>query len=184
MGYTKDMKYVALLRGINVGGKNMIRMAELKECLSVAGLENVATYIQSGNILFESDETDKAALTGVLEKTITDTFGLNIPAVVLSQQDLEQVVKNVPKDWLQNPEWKYNYVFLMPPYDIDDVVASIGTLKPGIESMTVGEGILYQGMSIKLFGRTTTGKLAGQPVYKLMTIRNHNTVTKLYEMMK
>ena len=178
------MKYVALLRGINVGGKNMIKMAELKECLSVAGLENVSTYIQSGNVLFESDETNKAILTDTVERTISDTFGLQVPAVVLSKDDFEQAVKGVPKGWLQNPEWKYNYVFLKPPYDIDKVVVEIGTLKPEIESMTAGEGILYQAMSIKLFGRTTTGKLAGQPVYKLMTFRNHNTVTKLYELLQ
>lgn len=177
--YIKYMKYVALLRGINVGGNNKIKMADLKVCLEKAGLNNVRTYIQSGNVLFESAELDKALLTTQFEQTISKTFKLTVPTVILSEPELRTIAKNTPAGWLENPEWKYNYVFLKPPYKMDQVLTDIGELKPDIEAMTAGEGILYQGMSIKLFGRTTTGKLAGKPVYKLMTIRNHNTVTKL-----
>ena len=173
------MTYIALLRGINVGGNNKIKMAELKVCLEKAGLQNVRTYIQSGNVLFESVEINKTALTNKFEQAVVDTFRLNVPTVILNEPEIRAIAKNTPANWLQNPEWKYNYVFLKPPYNIDEVVDAIGELKPDIEATTVGEGVLYQGMSIKLFGRTTTGKLAGKPVYKIMTIRNHKTVTKL-----
>lgn len=178
------MRYVALLRGINVGGKNMVRMAELKPCLEKVGLNGVRTYIQSGNILFESDETDKTKLVTLMEQAIIKEFGHEVPVVLLTHNELENIATSTPKGWMENPEFKYNYIFLKPPYDINKVVEAIGVLKPDIESVTVGEGVLYQSMSIKLFGRTTTGKLASNPIYKIMTFRNHNTVTKLLELSK
>ncbi len=178
------MIYISFLRGINVGGNNMIKMADLKQALSDAGLEKVTTYIQSGNVLFESDETDKAKLASQIESTIANSFGLEVTAMVLTATELESIATNTPKGWLEHDDWKYNYVFLMPPFEIDEIIAGIGPLKPDIESMTVGDGILYQAMHIKSFGRTAAGKIAGKPVYKFMTFRNHNTVSKLVALSK
>lgn len=179
-----SMKYLALLRGINVGGKNMIKMSELRDCLSVAGFENVQSYIQSGNIIFETNESNKTSVTTTVEQAIEKDFGLKIPVVLLSKKELETVVHELPKNWNSRPDWKYNYLFLKEPYIIKDVVAAVGQLKPDIEEMVAGKGVLYQSMLLKRFGSTTGGKLAGNPIYKIITIRNHNTVTKLLNMMK
>lgn len=178
------MKYLALLRGINVGGNKMIKMAELRECLEVAGFENVQTYIQSGNIIFESSENDRDKITETIEKTITKDFGHAVPAVVLSQDELEVIVDELPEGWMGDEKWKYNYLFLKTPYDMDEVISSIGNLKPQIETLTPGKGVIYQAILFTKFGQTTSGKLASMPVYQIMTIRNHNTVTKLFELMK
>jgi uncharacterized protein (DUF1697 family) len=70
------MKYVALLRGINVGGKNIMTMAALKLCVEQTGVENVGTCIQSGNVLFESGERSGAKLTQRIEGTVSSTFGI------------------------------------------------------------------------------------------------------------
>lgn len=177
------MKYLALLRGINVGGKNMIKMAELRIGLENAGLKNVQSYIQSGNVIFESSDTNKPRLAKTVEQVIETEFGLTVPTAILSHKDLQRVVDDLPKNWNSDPEWKYNYLFLKEPYDMTEVVASIGQLKPDIEEMVVGKGVLYQSMLLKKFGSTTGGKLASRPVYKIITIRNHNTVTKLLELM-
>ena len=177
------MKYVALLRGINVGGKNTVKMSTLTAALEKHGFTNVRTYINSGNILFESDKTDKNKLAGEVQSIIKTTFKLTIPTVVISADEFRQVLVHVPKNWMKNPEWKYNYIFLKEPYDINEVMSAIGILKPDIEEITVGNGVLYQGLSLKLFGRTTSGKLASTSQYKIMTIRNHNTVAKLVELL-
>jgi uncharacterized protein (DUF1697 family) len=174
------MKYVALLRGINVGGHNKLSMIELKACLERAGLCDVLTYINSGNVIFSSQQDDVQKLSMLIENAIKDTFGFSISVVVLSKTQLETIVTSMPEGWVEDKEWKYNYIFLKPPYNMDEVIKAIGVLKPDIETLTPGDGVLYQSMSLKLFGRTTTGKLASSPVYKIMTIRNHNTVTKLY----
>ncbi|MBC7581713.1 DUF1697 domain-containing protein [Aeromicrobium sp.] len=177
------MQYVALLRGINVGGKNKLPMADLRACLENAGLYKVRTYIQSGNVIFESSQSDQSKLVNLIEAAILGNFSFPVLIASYSQPEFESIAKSAPKDWLKNPDFKYNYIFLRRPWHEMAVVEAIGELKPELESITAGNGVLYQAMSIKLFGRTTTGKMASKPIYQQMTIRNHTTVTKLVEML-
>lgn len=176
-------QYVALLRGINVGGKSLIKMAALKECLDAAGFEDVRTYIQSGNVLFKSSETNEDKLAEKIRATIKNTFSLDVPTVVISHARFKGIIKNFPKNWGENKEWKYNTLFLIPPYDLPAIIEMMGVLKPDIEALAQGDGVLYQGVELKMFGRSTTGKLAANPSYKFMTIRNLNTTRKLLELM-
>jgi len=179
------MKYLALLRGINVGGKNIIKMVELRKCLEKRGLKDVTTYIQSGNIIFSSDETDKSSLERKIESAILEEFGLTVPTVVLSHNELKTIVDELPPKWATKIEqgWRYYYYFLKSPYDIDEILLSIGELKPDIETLDVGKGVLYQSSDMAKYGRTTTSKIVSKPVYKIATIRNHNTVMKLLGLM-
>lgn len=175
--------YVALLRGINVGGNSLIKMAELKICLQESGLENVSTYIQSGNIIFTSKKSE-AELSRIINSAILKKFSLNISVVVISLPAYENIIKNVPAGWGEDSEWKYNLLFLLPPYNAEAALKSIGDLKPEIEAIATGTGVLYQSVSFKLFGRSRSGKLASMPIYKQMTVRNHRTGNKLLELMK
>lgn len=178
------MRYVALLRGINVGGNNKVPMADLRACLEEAGLSNVQTYIQSGNVVFSSDAKDDTKLTKQIEQAIEKTFGFPVVVAVFSQPEFEYIASHTPKDWLKNPEWKYNYLFLKKPTTGQEALKALGDQKSDIELAVAGEGVVYQAMSIKLFGRTTASKMIGTPIYKQMTIRNHNTVTKLLELLQ
>jgi uncharacterized protein (DUF1697 family) len=91
-------QYLALLRGINVGGGNIIRMTDLKACFQASKLENVATYIQSGNVLFETVETDPVKLAGKLEKALSKTFSPYAARIVLcSHAKLRQIVRKAPR---------------------------------------------------------------------------------------
>lgn len=162
-----------------MGGKSLIKMAELKSAVESRGFTDVSTYINSGNILFSTDEVDKLKLAKAIAKTIDKTFGLDIKTVVFSADDMQTIVSQMPKDWGDNSEWKYNTLFLIPSYDIDEIITEIGELKPEIEILEQGEGVLYQGVEFKMFGRTRTGKLAGMRCYQQMTIRNYNTTMKL-----
>jgi uncharacterized protein (DUF1697 family) len=171
--------YLALLRGINVGGKAMIKMAELKTCLSDSGLTDVRTYIQSGNVLFMSESADDIELANVIHEAIAKSFQLQVNVVVYSKADWQLVITAAPSWWGQDQEWKHNLLVLLKPFNMPLAVAAIGALKPEIEAMQPGDGVLYQSMSKALFGRTTTGKLASSPIYMQMTIRNYNTATRL-----
>lgn len=177
------MQYIALLRGINVGGKNMIKMFDIKASLEKEGLYNIRTYIQSGNILFESNEKDTLIIAKKMEAHILLEYGHTVPVVVLNAPAMRKIVRDAPKGWGEGKEWKYNTLFLIPPYDRDEIIKSIGSLKPDIETLVPGDGVLYQSMSIKLFGKTTTGRLASMPVYQKVTIRNWNTTKKLVELL-
>ena len=90
------MKYVAFLRGINVGGKNMIKMEALREMFGSLGFESVKSYINSGNIIFESDETDNLALSANIEEAITKIFTFNIKVMTRKISEIESLVKNNP----------------------------------------------------------------------------------------
>jgi len=102
---------------------------------------------------------------------------------VFSRAEWQQVIDSAPKAWGKDPDWKHNLLIMIKPYDMTEVVAGIVQLKPDIESLDAGTGVLYQSMSRELFGRTTAGKPASSPVYKRMTIRNYNTATKLLNLM-
>lgn len=178
------MNYVAFIRGINVGGARTVNMAELKQALSGVGLYDVRTYINSGNLLFHDDESSEQELATKIEQVINEKFGFLAPTVVLKQPHLKKIVDEMPNGWNEDSEWKYNLIFLIPPYDSNDIVQSIGQLKPDIEHIVVGDGVLYQSMSRKHFGRTTTSKLASNPVYQKMTIRTTGTVRKLLSLLE
>lgn len=90
------MSFIAILRGINVSGKNMVRMSELQRVLEQAGFRQVRTYIQSGNVLLESDETGQAVLEARIKAAIAEAFGFNIPVLVRDRAEWEAVARNNP----------------------------------------------------------------------------------------
>ena len=176
------MHYLALLRGINVGGNSLVKMDVLKAALTTAGFESVRTYIQSGNVFFASEISDKAKLAQSIATCVKNTFGVSAGVAVFTKDEWQKILDNAPAWWGKRDDWKHNLLVLIGTYDISQVVAAVGTLKPEIEAMQPGDGVLYQSMSLKLFGRTTTGKLASNPVYKQMTVRNYTTATKLLKL--
>ena len=171
--------YLALLRGINVGGKAMIKMADLKTALEAAGLSDVRTYIQSGNVLFSAETADTDELVAKIAGVIQSSFGLQVDVVVFTKAAWQAIIAAAPKWWGVEKTWKHNLWVMIKPYDTQEVKAAIGQLKPEIEKMVFGTDVLYQSMSFEKFGQTTTGKIISSPVYKNMTIRNFNTATKL-----
>lgn len=177
------MKYVALLRGINVGGNNLIKMADLKACLENVGFESVSTYIMSGNVFFSSSKAKEDAHAKKIEKAIEDTFKFPIRVVVISHAQMKRIIGSMPKDWGGKADWKYNTLFVFPPYTAQQVIKEIGELKPDIEVAHATDGAVLQAVELKSFGRSTFGKNAASPIIKQVTIRNLNTTRKLMELL-
>lgn len=171
--------YVAFLRGVNVGGKALIKMADLAAALQAAGFTNAHTYIQSGNVIFASDLTNNHVLAQRMQGIIAADFGIHTEVAVFSQAEWDAIIDDAPTWWGSDPTWKHNVLIFTEPIASKTALAAIGTLKPDIEAIQAGNGVMYQSMSLALFGRTTTGKLAANPLYKKLTIRNFNTATKL-----
>ncbi|WP_233267594.1 DUF1697 domain-containing protein [Algibacter sp. L1A34] len=88
--------YIALLRGVNVGGKKKVLMAELRDFLTEIGFKNVQTYIQSGNIIFNSEEEEQFKLEEKIGDAILANFGFEVPVLVRTHQELEAIFKNSP----------------------------------------------------------------------------------------
>lgn len=181
--FYNHMQYLALLRGINVGGNNIIKMADLKACFEKMGFTDVATYIQSGNVLFCTPNNDITALTHIIESALYEQFGYALKIVLLSYSNLAKIIENAPPKFGSDIEqYRYDFLFLKPPLTAQDALKEINP-KEGVDEVRAAEGILYFSRLISKATQSRLNKLAGTPVYKSITIRNWNTTTKLYEMM-
>lgn len=171
-------RYVALLRGINVGGNNLIKMPALKACFEEHGFTEVATYIQSGNVLFSSKGTT-TAITKKVEKALADTFGFPIPVVVKSRSEMERVVEAAPRGFGKDPtRYRYDVLFLKAPLTAKKALADVPA-KEGVDEKSAGDGVLYFSRLISKATQSRLSRVVALPIYRSMTIRNWNTSTKL-----
>jgi uncharacterized protein (DUF1697 family) len=172
-------QFLVFLRGINVGGKSLIKMADLKAALTEDGFENVKTYIQSGNVFVSTPERNAEAVATAVSKTIERSHKLDVRAVAFTKAQWSKVVSAAPDWWGTGDGWKHDLFILIPPFQIKKVMADIGEPKEGIELLSSGKGVVYASVHFQSYGRTRVSKMVGTPVYKQMTVRNYNTSTKL-----
>ena len=175
--------YVALLRGINVGGKNLIKMPALKAAFEDAGFDDVSTYIQSGNVLFGSPEKGSKALTDRIEAMLSEAFEYVPTVVVRSRAQMRSVVEKAPKGFGSKPDtYRYDVLFLKEPLTAKSALKHVPT-NPAVDKNDAGAGVIYHS---RLTARATASRLsqiAGSPIYPKLTIRNWNTTTKLLSLM-
>jgi uncharacterized protein (DUF1697 family) len=177
-------QYVALLRGINVGGNNLIKMTELKACFESQGFRDVVTYIQSGNVLFSASASKSAKLTQKIEKVLGATFDYRASVVLRSQKQLREIVERAPKGFGANAaKYRYDVIFLKEPLSAAVAMKSV-LLKEGVDQAFAGAGVLYFSRLISKASQSKLSRLVSQPVYQSMTIRNWNTTTKLLRLLE
>jgi uncharacterized protein (DUF1697 family) len=176
--------FVALLRGINVGGKNIIAKEALSRCFQDLGFSHVRTYIQSGNILFQTVESRVKVLTTAIEEGLSDRFSYDAQAVVLSRRKFKSAVQAAPGDWGTNDEYKHNALFTLNGITPSKLLAQLPPPTTGIETVRSGSGVIFWSASKKQLTKTTMMKLAKSPFYQQVTVRNHNTVFKLLELLE
>ena len=175
--------YVALLRGINVGGRNLIKMPALKACFEANGFEDVATYIQSGNVLYASPETRAAELTRRIEAMLAEAFGYQATVVVRNRKQMRAVVERAPKGFGAQPtRYRYDVIFLKEPLTAKVAMKSVPTT-PGVDEAHAGTGVLYFSRLIAKASRSRLNRIVSSPIYPSVTIRNWNTTTRLLSMM-
>lgn len=178
------LSYVALLRGINVGGKNLIKMPALKACFEANGFEDVATFIQSGNVLFGSPETRASELANTIEEVLGQEFGYAATVVVRNRTQMRVVVHRAPKGFGAEPaKYRYDVIFLKEPLTAKAAITSVPT-KPGVDEAHAGTGVLYFSRLISKATQSRLSRIVSSPIYPSVTIRNWNTTTKLLEMME
>lgn len=176
------IKYVALLRGINVGGKNLIKMDSLCFEFKKAGFPSVKTYIQSGNIIFQSDLTDKVKIEKKIEKFLSAAFKYRDKVLVRSKKDIENTINHFPIIF-KNTEWKHNVIFLSDAIDSKKILQKLATKKE-IEENSYYKGVLFWSAKIDKITRSNMLKLSSQKeYYREMTVRNINTTRKILELM-
>lgn len=181
---TKPTTYLALLRGINVGGKNKVPMAKLKAMLETLGFEAVTTWIQSGNAIFRSPLAASTIATKI-ETALTETFKLDsdlIRVLVLSHAELRAVVEKRPKGFGDEPgKYHSDAIFLMG-LALDEALATFSP-RGGVDALWPGTGLVYHQRLTAQRTKTHLNRVMAHPAYKSMTIRSWQTTTKLLELM-
>ena len=178
------IRYALLVRGINVGGKNKVVMAQLRQELTELGLEKVETYINSGNIFFTST-APKARLVEKLEAF----FAVHYPFIqnfsLLSQEDYEAELENLP-DWWTKDLARKDVLFYTESLDVDQVIEKVESLELKDEVVHFGRlGIFWGKLSEASYSKTAYHKhLLKMPFYRNITIRNANTFDKIGTLLK
>jgi uncharacterized protein (DUF1697 family) len=176
--------YLALLRGINVGGRNVIRMSDLKACFEGIGCANVASVIQSGNVIFRYRGTDTARLMNKIERALSARFAYASRVVVLTRAQLARVVERAPAGFGEKPgKYKYDVIFLREPLTATAAMKSV-SLRVGVDAVYKGEGVLYFSRLVSKLTQSHLPKIVALKAYQSMTIRNWNTTTRLLALME
>ena len=175
------MAYVALLRGINVGGNSIVEMARLRATFERLGLDRVRTYINSGNVVFTGGAEDRAGLHSLIEQAIAGDFGLAITVLLRTTEEMRAVVEALPPDWRNDGDHQCNVFFS----DEFTSPASVGRLPltEGIEEARFAPGAILCRVPRPLQGRSRLNTLVGTDLYRRMTARNCNTARKLYDLL-
>ena len=174
-------RYVALLRGININGKNKISMAELKKGFAALDFTEVTTYLNSGNVVFSNAIEDKNTLTNKIAFMIKDRFRLDIPVFVILREELEELLNNAPDWWGDdNKEIYDNIIFIMPPLSYEKFYEEIGNPKEEYEKVYHYKNVVFWSFNRKLYQKTNWwSKTASAKVRDKITIRTANTVRKV-----
>lgn len=176
------MIYVALLRGINVGGNNKVEMTKLKESFESIGHTDVTTYINSGNIIFSSDNKLRE-LASEIEAVIEKDFGFKVHVVVRDVKSIRAIDKATPKTWVNDGKtMKTDVLFLWEDVDKETVLNEL-VIKPGIDEVQYVPGAIIWRVHCNNVSKSGLMKIIGTPLYKKITIRNINTVRKLTTLM-
>ena len=179
----KNIDYLVLLRGINVGGKNLLKMNDLVELFKSMGFTDVKTYIQSGNIIFKDFEKDRLKIKEKIEKALSQKMNMDIKVLIITFSEIKNIVDNKPNGFgEENKKYKYDVIFLIEPLTTKAMLKEL-TVKEGIDEIYEGKKVFYIKRNIEKLTGSYIKKIIKTEMWKYITIRNWNTTKKLYELM-
>ena len=176
--------YVALLRGINVGGNNIIPMAALATSFERMKFSSVKTFIASGNVMFRGPKQDLRKLEQSIEKQLVKDFGYEGKVVVKSKAEMDAIIVAIAKEWAKpSAATRYYVMFLRHAIDKRTVLDQFEP-RAGVETLTYAPGALLWAATKSQIGKSTVAKkMLAKAIYQEMTVRNLNTTKKLAELM-
>jgi uncharacterized protein (DUF1697 family) len=172
---------VALLRGINVGGKNLIGMPDLAACFREAGYRDVRTYIQSGNVVFTADHAGVPELENAIEQMLEERFEIPILVLIRSRDELAATISAAPADH-GSELLRSDVFFLKHPLTAEAAFAELPELREGVDSVARGPGAIYFSRVAAQASKTRITRLMSMPIFQQMTVRSWRTTTRLFEL--
>ena len=180
--HTERSRYVALLRGVNVGGKGIVSMAALAETFRRLGFGDVRTYLNSGNVIFSSPGAPAPKLTERIERAIAEDTGLPVSVLVLDDAAVRSIAAALPASWVTDATVRTDVLFLWPDVDEPGVLERLPR-NPEVDEVRYTPGAVIWRIERANANRSRETRLVGTPLYKRMTIRNANTTRKLHELL-
>lgn len=178
------MKYIVLLRGVNISGKNKVSMPKLKQLLEENNYQNVSTYLNSGNIIIESNINNKELIIENISKIIEFNFNIKIPIYIMTVPELEDILNNSPSWWgTTNKEIYDNLIFIIPPTTYEEVYNTIGSPKENVDQIEEYHNTIFWSFVLKDYRKSTWWiKTASTSITNKITIRTANTMKKLLQL--
>lgn len=176
------MRYVALLRGINVGGNKKVEMKRLKILFESFGFSNVSTYINSGNVIFESDK-ERNVIKEEIGRNLKKEFGFDIPVLIKTKQEIKKIADAIPKTWQNNSEQKTDVAFLFKEIDSKEII-NILPIKKEFIIIKYVIGAIFWNIKRENVNKSRLTKIVSHKIYQSMTVRNINTARYLAEALK
>jgi uncharacterized protein (DUF1697 family) len=171
------MKYIALLRGINAGGNRKVEMKKLKALFECLGFENVSTYINSGNAIFEGKGKTQD-IRNKIELNLKKEFGFAIPTLVKTVKEIRKITEAIPTKWQNDTRQRTDVAYLFPEIDSKKTIDALPLNRAFIEVLYV-KGAIFWNMDRKNYGKSRLNKIIGHKLYQSMTMRNINTARYL-----
>lgn len=172
--------YVALLRGINVGGKNKVPMATLKKCLEALEFFNITTHGVSGNVILQSPK-HPPEIKEQMESALLENFTLDsdlIKVLVLSRQQFQAVIDNKPDGFGEAPDKYHSDAIFLIGVHADEAISEFDP-REGVDKVWKGKGVIYSQRLSAQRTKSRLSKIVGTPLYQSVTIRSWSTVTKV-----
>ena len=178
------MKYIILLRGVNISGKNKVSMPKLKQLLEENSYQNVSTYLNSGNIIIESNINNKELIIENISKIIEFNFNIKIPIYIMTVPELEDILNNSPSWWgTANKEIYDNLIFIIPPTTYEEVYNTIDSPKENVDQIEEYHNTIFWSFVLKDYRKSTWWiKTASTSITNKITIRTANTMKKLLQL--
>lgn len=176
--------YAILLRGINVGGKNKLPMADLRTCLEELGFSQVVTFIASGNVILKSDKRPEQ-VKAQIEEALPGRFKLDselIKVLVLTRGQLQAIIDHKPEGFGEQPEKYHSDAIFLIDIDLAQAI-SVFDPREGVDQIWPGEGVIYSQRLSSQRTKSRLNKMIATAAYQSMTIRNWNTTTRLLEIL-
>lgn len=179
------MKYIILLRGVNISGKNKISMTELKKEVEDIGYHDAFTYLNSGNLIVNSDK-ERTEVFNEIKNLLKDKFNLDIPMVIITLDELEIILSKKPDWWGTNNKEIYdNIIFMTEETDVKEVLDTIGEPTENIDKILPIDNAIFWSFDLKNYRKSSWWiKTASTSIKDKITIRTGNTMKKIVELCK
>ena len=176
------MRYIVLIRGINISGRNKVSIERLRDILRQEGYKDVKSYINSGNIILSSD-AEKTEISESFRRILRVNFDVDTEVMTIEKDVLSDILKHAPKWWNNDRDKYHNLIFVLDGYNAEAIYEEVGMADNDIDQVEIYDGVIFWSFDLKRYPKSLWWKkTASKGIAEKLTVRNANTLTKIADM--